>query len=101
MRYADDQVRRWKCSNVNIQLERDRLGLYYIYQYGNQGGELKYIDLQHELFRRTFHGQLFLAPIMETPQRVLDFGTGMSAIQLVLFLWPLADNFYRDWYLGY
>ena len=34
------------------------------------------MDLHHHVFRLTLDGQLFRAPIMETPHRVLDIGTG-------------------------
>jgi methylase of polypeptide subunit release factors len=33
-------------------------------------------DLQHHLWKATLHGKLFLAPIKDNPQNVLDLGTG-------------------------
>jgi hypothetical protein len=30
----------------------------------------------HHIFNMTFEGKLYLAPIPDTPQRVLDIGTG-------------------------
>ena len=34
------------------------------------------MDLHHHIFRLTLDGALFSAPLMKTPQRVLDIGTG-------------------------
>ena len=35
------------------------------------------LDLQHHLFTLTFDGKLYLCPIPEKVDRVLDVGTGM------------------------
>src|SRR5207248_11331267 len=35
-----------------------------------------YLDIVHHIFTLTFDGKLFLAPIGDNPQRVLDLGTG-------------------------
>ena len=34
------------------------------------------MDLVHHIFRLILGGELFLAPIADKPQRVLDLGTG-------------------------
>ena len=46
--------------------------------------EQERLDLQHEMFRRTFRGKLFLSPMATAPHQVLDLGTGTGiwAIQM-------------------
>ncbi|OAP59306.1 hypothetical protein AYL99_06604 [Fonsecaea erecta] len=66
---------------------------YHAYRQGayslpNDEAEQARLDLLHHVFRLTLDGRLFRAPILASPQRVLDFGTG-TGIWAVDF----ADNF--------
>ncbi|OAG39697.1 hypothetical protein AYO21_05972 [Fonsecaea monophora] len=54
---------------------------YHAYRQGaytlpNDELEQARLDLLHHVFRLTLDGRLFRAPILASPQRVLDFGTG-------------------------
>jgi len=42
----------------------------------NDEEEQNRMDLVHHVYRMLLGGKLFLAPIAENPQRVLDIGTG-------------------------
>jgi SAM-dependent methyltransferase len=46
------------------------------YEYPNDEPELDRLDLQHHLYYKRLDGKLFLAPISDAPQNVLDVGTG-------------------------
>ncbi|EON69686.1 hypothetical protein W97_08946 [Coniosporium apollinis CBS 100218] len=46
------------------------------YPYPNDDREQDRLDLQHHLFLISMNGKLYLAPITEQPQDVLDIGTG-------------------------
>ena len=46
------------------------------YEFPNDKLELDRLDLQHHLYYKRLDGKLFLAPISDTPQNVLDVGTG-------------------------
>ncbi|KAK3326182.1 S-adenosyl-L-methionine-dependent methyltransferase [Apodospora peruviana] len=54
------------------------------YPLPNDQQEQDRLDLQHALFVITTHGKLFLAPIGDSPQNVLDIatGTGVWAIEM-------------------
>ena len=47
-----------------------------LYLMPNDEPELERLDLQHHMCVLSNRGKLFLAPISETPQNVLDVGTG-------------------------
>jgi trans-aconitate methyltransferase len=46
------------------------------YKFPNDEPELNRLDLQHHLYYQRLDEKLFLAPISNTPQNVLDIGTG-------------------------
>jgi SAM-dependent methyltransferase len=46
------------------------------YYFPNDEEEMDRLDLQHELFQRALDGNLFLAPISDSAQDILDIGTG-------------------------
>jgi len=51
----------------------DRTGDYIL---PNDDRENDRLDMMHEMFKMRLEGKLFLAPIGEKPQRILDLGTG-------------------------
>jgi SAM-dependent methyltransferase len=46
------------------------------YEFPNDELELDRLDLQHHLYYLRLEGKLFLAPVSDSPQNVLDVGTG-------------------------
>ena len=44
--------------------------------YPNDEKEMDRLDIMHKLTEVTLGGKLNLAPIMKSPQRILDVGTG-------------------------
>jgi SAM-dependent methyltransferase len=62
------------------------------YEFPNDEPELDRLDLQHHLYYIRLEGKLFLAPISNSPQNVLDvgIGTGIWAIEFAE-LYPSAS----------
>jgi SAM-dependent methyltransferase len=62
------------------------------YEFPNDELELDRLDLQHHLYYIRLEGKLFLAPISNSPQNVLDVGTG-TGIWAIEFaeLYPSAS----------
>ena len=58
------------------------------YKFPNDLQEQYRLDLQHELYRCLLGEKLYLAPILTTPQHVLDVGTGSG-----LWAMDFADRF--------
>jgi len=59
----------------NDEPEKDRLGMIYSYPMPALSTHVT-IDLQHHLYRLTLDEKLYLAPIKDDVQDVLDIGTG-------------------------
>ena len=53
-------------------------------------GEQDRLDLQHEMFLRTFNQKLFLSPLREDVRHVLDIGTGTGIWVMKRFSYALA-----------
>lgn len=56
---------------------------YQIFRYGrypipNDDEEFKRETFKHVMFKEMLHGKLYLAPLNETPQKVIDLGTGFG-----------------------
>lgn len=56
---------------------------YQIFRYGrypipNDDEEFKRETFKHVMFKEMLHGKLYLAPLGETPQKIIDLGTGFG-----------------------
>jgi hypothetical protein len=69
-----------RCSNVDL------LG----YLFPNDEREQDHMDILGHMFSLILGGRLFLAPISEHPQRILDLGTGTG-------LWAIDIGQWRSW----
>jgi hypothetical protein len=60
---------------IFTQLEKDRLGMLLLSTLIVFTANI-ILDLQHHLYRLTLDGKLYLSPIKDDVQNVLDIGTG-------------------------
>ncbi|EAS30656.3 methyltransferase [Coccidioides immitis RS] len=80
--YGDDSGSEYtslKSSITNYRYENGRR--YHAFHAGaywgpNDEKAIDHLDIGHHVFSVMLHGKLYLAPIPENPQRVLDVGTG-------------------------
>lgn len=61
----------------------------------NDENEQERLDIHHVLCKQTLHGKLLLAPI-QSPQRVLDLGTGTGIWAIEFGTYPLAQADFQD-----
>jgi hypothetical protein len=56
---------------------------YHVFRYGrypipNDEDEFKRENLRHAMFKEMLEGKLYLAPIGDSPQKIIDLGTGFG-----------------------
>ncbi|KAF7588111.1 hypothetical protein BBP40_006176 [Aspergillus hancockii] len=76
---AQSELTSLRSSITNYYYENGRR--YHAYHAGaywgpNDEQAAQHMEIGHEVYRLLLHGELYLAPIVENPQNVLDIGTG-------------------------